>query len=568
MRSYSARAAAAALLVSLGVAAAGPALAQVSPLPSREQLDPALLAPPPGQPAPRADVLVAPPAEACPFADSDLTFTLSAVEFRGAETLSAADLAPIWSAKAGQTVGLAEICAVRDRAAAAYLKAGVLARVIIPQQEIAGGRVVLEVIEAHVAQVRVTNQAGPAGRKAADYLRNLEGLAPFDMDVAQRWLLLAADVPGVKVSTTVRPSASGERGAVDIEVALARLEPVTVTGNLQNLGSETVGPWTVLGRVDVDGLTPLGERTTLVLYGTTDLREQKVVQLVEEGRFGSSGLLGRVSLAYSESRPGDVLAPLDLRSKSFVGTAEAVYPLVRHRRRNVWLSGGLDWVEQQTDLSTLLTLTDDDLRVAFARMQGDLNTHAARYPVALGGGLELRKGLSAFGASDEGEAGLSRAGADPEAWVVRADGRVEAGLGPRLSFSLSGLAQWADTPLLAYEELSVGNLTVGRGYDPAALSGDRGAAAGFEARFGPFEPARGVRASLYGFYDHAWVDDLDAGGGGWRDVGSAGAGVRLQVTEHVSLDLTYAHPLDRVVPSDPDSKPDPRLLLNLVARFN
>ncbi|NEX92896.1 ShlB/FhaC/HecB family hemolysin secretion/activation protein [Caulobacter sp. 17J65-9] len=566
MRLQASRAATAALVAALGWAAAGPALAQIAPLPSREQLDPAQRSGPPEPGTPRAELMVA-PAEPCPFVESKLSFPLSAVEFQGNASLSADELAPTWSAKAGQTVSIAEVCAIRDRAAETYLKHGVLARVVIPQQEIAGGRVVLEVIEAHVEQVRILGDAGPAGKKAAQYLKKLEGLAPFDMNAAQRWLLLAGDVPGVRLSTTVRPGASGARGAVDLDVTLTRAEPVSVTANLQNFGSDTVGPWTVLGRVDVDGLTPLGERTSLVLYGTTDLTEQRVVQLVEEARLGGSGLVGRMSLAYSESRPGDVLSPLDLRSKSFVGTAEAVYPLARHRRHSAWLSGGLNWVEQQTDLSDLLTLTDDDLRIAFARLQGEGTTEVASWPTALSGGVELRKGLSGFGANEAGDLGMSRADGDPQAWLVRADGRAELAVAQRFSLSAAGMAQWADSPLLAYEEMSVGNLTIGRGYDPAALSGDRGAAAAFEARFGPFEAA-GMRTSLYAFYDHAWVEDLDAGGFGSRDVGSAGAGVRLRLNDKVAVDLAYAHPLDRIDASDPNSKPDPRVLLNLVARFN
>src|SRR5438105_1979193 len=84
---------------------------------------------------------------------------------------------------------------------------GLLARVEIPQQTIMGGRVSFTVIEAFVAAVQVRGNAGPAQEKVEDYIEQLRGLRPFDINRAQRYLLLASDIPGVVISATLRPSA-------------------------------------------------------------------------------------------------------------------------------------------------------------------------------------------------------------------------------------------------------------------------------------------------------------------------------------------------------------------------
>ena len=64
---------------------------------------------------------------------------------------------------------------------------------------------------------------------------------------------------------------------------------------------------------------------------------------------------------------------------------------------------------------------------------------------------------------------------------------------PRLTFALGARGQYAWKPLLSFEEFSAGNYTVGRGYDPGALLGDRGWGTQAEIRYG--EPHSGQRAS-------------------------------------------------------------------------
>src|SRR5690606_8906014 len=111
----------------------------------------------------------------------------------------------------GREEPVSVICAIRDRAARMLFDHGVLARVEIPEQRITGGALTLEVIEAHVVNVRVRGDAGPAQDAIERYAEKLRGMAPFDMAKAQRYLLLASDVPGVRVRAAIRPSTSETR---------------------------------------------------------------------------------------------------------------------------------------------------------------------------------------------------------------------------------------------------------------------------------------------------------------------------------------------------------------------
>ena len=535
-------------------------------VPSREELDPSRRAPEPDQlqRAREADLFARPDEGPCPLAGSALSFTLQSVTFNGATAASPEELARTYAGLLGRTVPVSSICQIRDRASDLFFSKGVLARVEIPEQRIEDGRLTLEVIEARVASVRVRGDAGPAQARVEAYLEQLRGLAPFDLATAQRYLLLASDVPGVQLQAAIRPSAAG-RGAVDLEVTLGR-DRIDVLANVQNYGSESIGRWGGLVRADFNGFTPFGERSSLILYSTLESDEQHIVQLIEEGRLGDNGWLARGSLAYAVTRPGGDLKVLGLESRSVVASLETLYPLLRTRRRNLNLLGGFEYVDQETRFGAGGVLSDDKVRVLFGRAEGTLRGQFAGLPTDASAGVEFRKGLDVFGASQAGEPTLTRTEGQPTSSVWRFDARADTALPARLGAGFAVQAQYADEPLLSYEQLAIGNLTIGRGYDPSSVSGDRGVAASFELRTGPFAVAPWLQVSGYGFYDAARIEDLSTGGEE-RTLRSAGAGVRCRVTygtRQFNIDLAYAEPLDKALSQAPD-KPPSRLLLNVTA---
>lgn len=138
--------------------------------------------------APRRDNdLFAPePPGPCPLAQSDVQVTLNSVTFRGATALTAADFAPLYASYVGKPSPVSVICEIRDHAAQAMFDRGVLARVEIPEQRIASGALVLDVIEARVVNVRVRGDIGPGQAAVERLVEKLRGMQPFDMRKAQR----------------------------------------------------------------------------------------------------------------------------------------------------------------------------------------------------------------------------------------------------------------------------------------------------------------------------------------------------------------------------------------------
>ena len=167
-----------------------------------------------------------------------------------------------------------------------------------------------------------------------------------------------------------------------------------------------------------------------------------------------------------------------------------------------------------------------------------------------------------------GEVPPSRVEGQSDATVFRYTGYGEVRPLPKLTLALGARLQYAWKPLLSFEEFSAGNYTIGRGYDPGTLLGDRGYGTQAEIRFGKRTQSARNRPAVeaYGFWDHAWVHNLDKlfiiPGSNHLDLVGGGARVTF---DRFTLDAALAVPLSRV--GIDNRKPDPRFLISLTTRL-
>lgn len=540
-------------------------------LPSREQIEP----PSTEAVSPAAKVavdarLAIPP---CPFAGSSLSVDLRQLRFVQADGSAlpariASLLRVVRPAPGSQP--LTNLCRLRDEANQRLYDAGFVASVQIPPQEIASGEARFEVVLAKLVDVRVQGDAGPYGKTLAARISQLKALTPFNRFEAERILLLAGDVPGLDAGLGLRRA-----GDVPGEVAgdlVIRYSPFAVVINGQNFGSRAIGRETGTVRAEYFGLTGLSDRTFVGISSTADFDEQVTFQAghyLGDHRGRTAGL--RYSRAWSRPDVG----VLDLRSRSTIAGLDFTLPLVRAVTGNLSLGGGFELINQRIDLGggdESLPLTRDKVRVAFATLSGStrkLNLDGSTL-LSLGGSLELRRGLDLFDASKRGMIEAdgstpSRLEGNPEATVIRGGVEAVAGTG-LLSLATQVQAQWANDPLLSIEEFSVGNLTLGRGYDPGITSGDR--ALGFRVEPRLQLPLSTVGVQLFGFYDWVRIWNLDRLAGADRaTLRSWGAGTRFALPGLFLVEAMYARPTDKGLTIAGPRRASDRLLLSVTAQF-
>jgi hemolysin activation/secretion protein len=564
------------------------AAAQAQPVqpPTREEVAPPL---PERTEAPTARLTVEGGIERAPCALDrpdfrDIRFTLTDVEFADLRGLPAAALRPAFAEYVGREIPIATICEIRDRAATILRDAGYIAAVEVPEQRIEGGRVRFQVLMARLVEIRVRGEAGRSERTIARYLDRLVGQPVFNRYDAERYLLLAGDLPGFDVRLALR-SAGAARGEVIGEVTVTR-QAGALDVTVQNLGSRELGRWGALVRGQIYGLTGLGDRTSLAFYTTADTDEQQTVQIAHDLRLGSEGLAIGGQLTYAWASPDVGIAGVDIASRTLFATLEASYPFIRRQSRTLRGAVGLDIIDQDIEFNAI-PLNRDRLRVVFAtlsfgalRLSPNNPLYTPAEPVwRLGVSIEARKGLDVLGASEGCGATLAacfvpgvvpptRLEGDPTALVLRGSAYAEYRPIPRLTLSLDLRAQYSAHPLYSFEEFSAGNYTTGRGYDPGALLGDSGIGLQAELRYGSAIPARANAFAIepYVFFDQAWVWNQDRlFVVGRQELSSLGGGVRAAYGDRFRLDLMIAVPLERI--GALTSRGDPRLLLSFTTRL-
>lgn len=278
-----------------------------------------------------------------------------------------------------------------------------------------------------------------------------------------------------------------------------------------------------------------------------------------------------------------------IRSNTQIASLFASYPVVLTQARRLTVGGGLDFIDQDIkfggvplnrDRLRIFSLRGDASWIDPASVAGRSGFSPAEPRWSLATSLEARQGVNFLGASDDcgpggaacfapGAIPLTRVEGKADAFLVRAQAHAE--FRPHKLFTLSAAprAQWASDPLLAYEEFSGGNFTVGRGFDPGTVIGDSGVAVALEARYGAFVPAnvKSFAFQPFVFFDAAWVWNKDSVFNGLnpQKLYSAGGGMRVAYGDRARLDATIAVPLNRG--GFLAQRPDPRFLLSFTTQF-
>ncbi|HYI40793.1 MAG TPA: ShlB/FhaC/HecB family hemolysin secretion/activation protein [Allosphingosinicella sp.] len=517
---------------------------------------------------------------------SDIRFTPRSVSFGGLKEFDEAALSSAWEPYLGREQPVSALCEIRDRAATLLREAGYVAAVEIPEQRIAAGGIRFEVLMAKLVAIRVRGDAGRSERIIARYLGKLTGREVFNRFEAERYLLLARDLPGFDVRLALKSAGAG-RGEVIGEVTVRR-QPGELVANLQNFGARSLGRWGALVRGELYGLTGLGDRTTLAMFTTAELDEQQTVQLGHEFRIGGEGLTLGGLLTYARADPEIADPAIDIEARTLLATVTASYPILRTQAANLRGAIGFDLIDQDVRFNGL-DLSRDRLRVAFVQLEFDRSDRASlgtragfsaaepRWRIA--GRIELRQGLRLLGASPPcgpafalctgpGSVPPSRLEGDPGATLLRVEASGEYRPRPRLTLAAGVRAQFTGDPLLSFEQYSAGNYTIGRGYDPGTLLADRGAGFQSEIRYGTLAAApRKLAWQAFAFLDGARVGEAGripvlAGG---RTLASTGAGLRAALGDGARLEAVLAVPLKRA--GLQGERGDPRLLLSFTTRL-
>lgn len=146
-------------------------------------------------------------------AQEGVRFRLVAVELVGAETLSPALLAPLWSGLLGRTITLADLRPVLEGIEEIYRKNDYYALGLVPPQDLRDGRIRIIVYESYIRDLVIESTVPNLKARVQPYLDRIVAMRPVRISRLERYLLLMADLGGMtldaKISKIVEEPGAG-----------------------------------------------------------------------------------------------------------------------------------------------------------------------------------------------------------------------------------------------------------------------------------------------------------------------------------------------------------------------
>ena len=499
---------------------------------------PAPLAQPAGQ-------AISLPSTTAPEGAEHILLFVSQIQIVGSTVYSPDQLAVLYQDMLGRELSLKSIYDLAQRITAKYGNDGyVLSRAIVPPQQFSphGAVVRIQIVEGYIDKVEWPAQLSRYRDFFTAYAAKITAQRPINIRTIERYMLLAGDLPGLKFSTTLRPS-GGETGAATLVVDVAE-KPVDANAHVDNRGTPARGPFEYYGSATANNWLGWHEALTLTYAGVVPLQELNYAAAGYKQVLTSEGLAVFADFSDAWGTPGTAqLEALQYRTLGPYLDAGLSYPFIRSRESNLKVSGLFFGSNSESDESGL-PFNDDRLRGFRARADGD-------FADSLQGINQLyavvSQGIEGLGSTENGNPLASRAAGRVDFTKLEGFAARVQPLFANVSAYGAVYGQYALTPLLVPEQCGFGGRFFGRAFDPSEILGDSCLEASGELRFDvPGLPSQISQAQFYGFTDWGHLTTLDAALGTPADVdaASAGAGIRFGLFNHFDTDLSVAKAIE------------------------
>ncbi len=496
---------------------------------------------PQAQPAGPAVVL---PSTVAPKGAEKTFIRVRGVRIVGSSVYTEAQLAPLYAGLIGRRVTLATVYELAQRITAKYGNDGyVLSRAVVPPQQLdpKGAIVHIEVVEGYIDKVEWPPQLSRYRDFFSYYAAKITAQRPANIRTIERYLLLAGDLPGLKFSSSLKPSA--ETGASVLVTEVAE-KPIAALGQIDNRGTPGQGPFEYLTSATINNLLGQQEALTLTYAGAIPFKELNYAAANYRQVLTGEGLSFIADASDAWGAPDTApLEALHYRTLGPYGDVGLSYPVLRSRERNLTLSGFFFAWDTQSDVQGA-TFTDDRLRGFRMRADGDFADAFQGinqvYAIAT-------QGIEGLGSTENGNPLASRTVGRVDFTKLEGYGSRTQPLAAGFSAFAAAYGQYAFTPLLVPEQCGFGGRFFGRAFYPSQFLGDSCIEATGELRY----DVRGFppdvsKMQLYSFTDWGGLYTLQASTGtpAVVDAASVGAGLRFGWLNHIDIDLSIAKAIE------------------------
>ncbi|CUU16747.1 blr6126 hypothetical protein CDS [Bradyrhizobium sp.] len=494
--------------------------------------------------------------------DAKPQFVLRGIDVGGAQAIPRDRIAAAYQSYLGKKVSQADLATIAGAISDLYRADGFhLSRAIVPPQDIADGRIRIQVIEGAIVQAELKGD-GAEQFGVRPMLGPVLAEQPSRLATLERQLFLINSGPGIRITDTALEEIGGATGRFRLIVHLKTWHVFSSFG-VDNLGSSSVGPWQTYATGAFNSYLTPGDTLAVNLSTiANDPRELGFARLSYDAPAGVDGVRLGASVLYSAVRPGDARR-LDsdiTTTEAFELRASTVPFMSQSSALTLTLAGTFSNVSEHDLYGPWY---NDHIRTASLTADYRLQDRFGGTNFAT---LTYRQGLDIFGASHFDDDLLSRDGAASNFSVLNLWFTRYQTLNDAWSLKLSAASQTASRPLFISQQFYLGGAAFGRGYGAAEISGDNGLAGSLELRFDQklnFRYWTGYQLYAFGDTGAVWNDGYRLSDG--LSLTSAGAGVRFFLPDDLQADLGVAVPLSYRAPDN--ERRSPRFLFTLSSAF-
>jgi len=529
----------------------------------------------PLSPAPKPSVQ--PPVKVTgPKGAESIIFILQSIKVDGSSVYADGVLEAELPDRLGATISVAEIFDFANTLTAKYRSDGyLLSRVVVPEQEIKNGEVILRVVEGYVGEILVEGVNPNVEHALRRYVDKLLGERPLTKGTLERYLLLANDLPGLSVKSFLKPALQGEGAATLTLVADEKRE--SYWSRLDNRGSDFVGPYQFELGAAFAGVPMAGQSLSIRgIVTPAQPDELNFLSAVYQTKIGAEGTSFVLAGNGVKSEPGKSLKILEMKSSSYSLNGSLNFVPIRSREHNLNLRLGFSYANSDTEVLGVEFSQDRTRSIDVGAEYRFLD----RWRGANSLSLSANQGVNWLGPTKDGSTLLTRADAASSAtWFRGSLARLQSfdAVIHGVSVQVEVDGQFSTDPLASSREFGVGGLANASAFDSSEITGDHGLSGRIELRYSTNIPAadeivpggflRGTGLQIYTFGDggYVWQQGNAVTGQENDKIASAGLGARVNLGQHLSANVEVAQPFGQVVASK--GTKDPRIFGQIVARF-
>ena len=412
--------------------------------------------------------------ESRPAASNVPLFKLRSVTIQGATVFSKKQIAKEYRIYLGRQVSQEDLQNISTSISDLYRKAGFhLSRAIVPSQDIGGGRLRIQIIEGSITDVQVKgSDLDQYGLKS--YFSSLLSERPSRLQTVERRLLLANELPGVRISDAAFDEIGTASGQFRL-IVTAETWRVFGTVGVDNSGTYAVGPLQAYSSLNLNSGFVAGDSLGVSASTVPDsVQDFRYGRASYDAPVGNDGARLGASGSFGEVRPDNAQRLVGARTTSQTFELRGSVVPLQAKESSLTLAAAVAYSDETNEDNAGLTYKDHARTISVA---ADYKLHDQldgwNY-VTLG----VKQGLDTLGATATNDPLSSRTRASPNFAVYSfAYSRYQPLFGP---WSIKGqvLGQMASGPVLSSQSFFLG----GAGFGPGYYSGDNGVAGSLELR--------------------------------------------------------------------------------------